>query len=216
MESIKTIIADDHDIFLDGLRMMLESEPDITVVAQASNGRELVEMVRILDVDVVLTDINMPIMDGIEATKKILAIKPFIGIIALSMHDEENIVLEMLEAGGRGYLLKNADKHEVWEAIRTVHEKSPYYCKSISAKMIRKIARSHHNPNLHGFKEFTEREREIIELICQELTNKEIADKLYLSMRTVEGYRLKILEKIGVKNTVGLVIYALKHKIYIP
>ncbi len=215
MEIIKTIIADDHGIFLDGLRMMLESEPGIAVVAQATNGRELVEMVKNNDVDVVLTDISMPIMDGIEATKRMLALKPSIAIIALSMHDEENIVLELLEAGGKGYLLKNSDKQEVWDAIRTVHDQQPYYCRSISARMIRKIVRSHHNP-FSSTPDFSDREKEIIELICQEFTNKQIADQLNLSMRTVEGYRLKILEKIGVKNSVGLVIYAMKHKIYIP
>jgi DNA-binding NarL/FixJ family response regulator len=217
MESIKTIIADDHGIFLEGLRVMLEAHPGISVVAQAKNGEELVEMVKNNDVDVVLTDISMPIMDGIEATKKILAIKPSIGIIALSMHDEDNIIIELLEAGGKGYLLKNADKHEVWEAIGTVHNKMPYYSKSISDKMIRKIARSYHDLQIFSSKpEFTEREIEIIGLICKELTNKEIADELNISMRTVEGHRLKILEKVGVKNTVGLVVYALKHKIYIP
>lgn len=217
MEIIKTIIADDHGIFLDGLRMMLESEPGISVVAQAKNGRELVELVKNNDVDVVLTDISMPIMDGIEATKRMLAIKPSIAIIALSMHEEENIVLELLEAGGKGYLLKNSDKQEVWDAVKTVHDQMPYYCKSISAKMIRKIARSHHNPYEFSVKpEFSDREIKIISFICQELTNKEIADQLNLSMRTVEGYRLRILERIGVKNTVGLVIFAMKHKIYIP
>jgi two-component system response regulator NreC len=217
MENIKTIIADDHSIFLDGLRLMLETEPGIQVIAQAKNGLELLELVKNNDVDVVLTDISMPIMDGIEATRKMLAIKPALGVIALSMHDEENTVLDMLEAGGRGYLLKNSDKQEVWDAVKTVYDKSPYYCRSISAKMIRKIVRSHHNPYEHFPRpDFTEKELVIIGLICQEFTNKEIADQLNLSMRTVEGYRLKILEKVSVRNTVGLVIYAMKHKIYVP
>lgn len=217
MKNIRTIIADDHEIFLDGLKLMLQKQPGITIVGEASNGIELVEMVKNTEVDIVLTDIGMPKMDGIEATLKISAIKPNVGIIGLSMHDEENIVIDLLEAGARGYLLKNADKQEIIDAINTVYEQEPYYCKSISAKMIKKIARSRFNPYQTLPKpEFSDREKEIIGLICRELTNKEMAEHLLLSTRTIEGYRFRILEKMQVKNTVGLVVYAMRNKLYLP
>jgi two-component system response regulator NreC len=156
----------------------------------------------------------MPVMDGIEATKKIIEQFPDLGIIGLSMFDDDELIIEMLEAGARGYLIKNAGKEQITEAIRTVYNNEPYYCKTTSSKLTNMIAKSRFNPYKRSAKaEFTDREKEIIELICQEMTNKEIGDKLFLSVRTVEGHRLKILEKMNVKNTVGLVVYAIKNGI---
>ena len=156
-------------------------------------------------------------MDGIEAAKKISALYPQIGIIGLSMFDEDDLIIDMLEAGAKGYLLKNSDKTEIVEAIAAVYNDNPYYCKNTSRKLTQMIARSKFNPYTHKNKiEFSEREKEIIELICREYTNKEIGEQLFISTRTVEGHRLKILEKMDVKNTVGLVVYAIKHNLYKP
>lgn len=212
VNDIKIIIADDHEIFRDGFKLMLSKQKDILLVGEAANGRELVELVNEQMPDLVITDIKMPIMDGIEASKKIAAQFPDMGIIGLLMFDEDDLIIDMLEAGAKGYLLKNANKEQIIEAIKTVYNGDPYYCKTTSNKLTQMIAKSKFNPyRKKEVIEFSDREQEIIKLVCQELTNKEIADKLFLSSRTVEGHRLKIMEKMNVKNPVGLVVYALKH-----
>lgn len=212
--SIRLIIADDHEIFRDGLALMLSRQKDITLIAQAGDGKELLELTELHNPDVIITDIKMPVMDGIQASKHILQKFPDIKIIALSMFDEESLIVDMLEAGAKGYLLKNADKQEILDAIETVYEDKTYYCHHTSARLTNMIVRSNFNP--YKKKEpvsFNDRELEIIKLICQQNSSKEISDKLFLSSRTVEGYRTKILEKMNARNTVGVVVYALKHNL---
>ena len=212
--TIRLIIADDHEIFMDGLALMLSRQKDIILLGQASNGKELVELTEQHNPDVIITDIKMPVMDGIQASKLILKKQPDVKIIALSMFDEETLIVDMLEAGAKGYLLKNADKQEILDAIETVYEDKTYYCHHTSARLTNMIVKSNFNP--YKKKEpvsFNEREIEIIKLICQQNSSKEISDKLYLSSRTVEGYRTKILEKMNARNTVGVVVYALKHNL---
>ena len=214
---IKLVIADDHEIFRDGFKLMLSKFPEIMLVGEAGNGRELLELIEKENPDVILTDIKMPVMDGIEATKKITELYPDKGIIGLSMYDDDELIIEMLEAGAKGYLIKNAGKDQIIEAIKTVYNDEPYYCKTTSHKLTQMIAKSRFNPYKKSEKaEFSEREKEIIAGICDEMTNKEIGDKLFISVRTVEGHRLKILEKMSVKNTVGLVVYAIKNGIVKP
>jgi DNA-binding NarL/FixJ family response regulator len=212
--SIRLIIADDHEIFRDGLALMLSRQKDIILLGQASDGQELAELTEQQNPDVIITDIKMPVMDGIQASRLILKKQPDVKIIALSMFDEETLIVDMLEAGAKGYLLKNADKQEILDAIETVYEDKTYYCHHTSARLTNMIVKSNFNP--YKKKEsvsFNEREIEIIKLICQQNSSKEISDKLYLSSRTVEGYRTKILEKMNAKNTVGVVVYALKHNL---
>lgn len=216
-QEIKVIIADDHEIFRDGFRLMLSKSPFIALVGEAENGRELVKLVEAHQPDVVITDIKMPILDGIEATRMIREKFPFVAIIGLSMFDEEDLILEMLDAGALGYLIKNVDKDEVADAIRTVYKGEHYYCRSTSHKLAHMIARSKtHSMGKKEKVEFSDKEIEIIQLICKELTNKEIADQLFLSVRTVEGYRQKILERMQVKNTVGLVVFAINYGLFDP
>jgi two-component system, NarL family, response regulator NreC len=211
---IQLLIADDHEIFRDGFKLMLTKYPEIILTGEAENGLQLVEMAQKIRPHVIITDIKMPLMDGIEATKKIIELLPDTGIIGLSMFDEDDLIVDMLEAGAKGFLIKNAGKEQIIEAIKTVYNSDPYYCKTTSHKLTNMIAKSKFNPYKTTQKaEFSEREKEIITLICKEFTNKEIADKLFLSVRTVEGHRLKILEKMNVKNTVGLVVYAIKHSL---
>src|SRR6478752_3335300 len=209
---IKIVIADDHEIFRDGLALMLSRQPNLVLVAQAEDGKELIQMVNDHRPNIVLTDIKMPRMDGIEATKYLTHNFPSLKIIALSMFDEENLIIEMLEAGAKGYLLKNADKREILEAIEQVSKDKVFYCQHTSAKLATMIVKSKFNPLKKSEQiNFNDRETDIIKLICQQFTAQEIGDKLFLSKRTVEGYRTKILEKINAKNTAGVVIYALKH-----
>ncbi len=213
MTSIKVVIADDHEIFLDGLSLMLSKQKNFEVVGSASDGKELIEIVGKTLPDVVITDIKMPRCDGIEATKIIIEKFPAVRIIGLSMFDEEKLIVEMLEAGARGYLLKNADKSEIIEAVEDVYMEKIYYCRHTSAKLASLIVNSSHNLYRRAdMVTFTDREIDIIKLICKQCTAQEIGDQLFLSRRTVEGYRTKILEKMNVKNAVGVLLYALKHK----
>ena len=212
---IRIVIADDHEIFRDGFKVMLRKQTEIQIMGEAENGHELLQQVAEHQPDVVITDIKMPKMDGVEATRQLKKLWPHIEVIALSMFDEENLVVEMLEAGAKGYLLKNTHKAEVVQAVKSVYRHETYYCNQTSNKLAQMIAKSHFNPHKGALKpSFTEKEKEIIRLICQELSNKEIAAVLGLSTRTVEGYREKILEKVEAKNIAGLVIYAIKHNLY--
>lgn len=214
---IKVVIADDHEIFRDGLKLMLSSSDNIILSDEASNGKTLLGIVDNIRPDVVITDIKMPVMDGVEATKYIKEHCPETEVIALSMFDDEQLIMEMLEAGAIGYLLKNSDKSEVIEAVYNAYLHQPYYCKFTSAKLAKLIAYSKNNTEKkHKEAEFSEREKEIIKLICEEYTNKQIGEKLFLSTRTVEGYRMKILDKMDVKNIVGIVMEAIRLGLYSP
>jgi DNA-binding NarL/FixJ family response regulator len=215
MPTINVLIADDHEIFLDGMHVLLKKVPNIEVVGEASNGQQLVRLAKELKPDVVITDIKMPVMDGIEATKQLTAEVPEIGIIALSMYEEENLIVEMLEAGAKGYLLKNAHKTEIVQAIESVYKGQTYYCNRTSTRLVKLLVNSNYNPNRKEEKaKLSDREKDVIRLICREMANKEIAIELNLSVRTVEGYREKIEEKINAKNAAGIVVYAIKNGIY--
>jgi two-component system, NarL family, response regulator NreC len=212
--TIRLVIADDHEIFRDGLALMLSKQKDIILEGQAEDGLELIELVDKKHPDIILLDVKMPRMDGIEAAKHLLKKNPEQKIIALSMFDEENLIVEMLEAGAKGYLLKNADKKEIIEAIEQVYEGNSFYCRHTSAKLAKMIVKSNFNPNKKPERiSFTDREKIIIKYTCMQLTAQQIGEKLFLSKRTVEGYRTKILEKMNVKNTAGVVIYALKNSL---
>jgi DNA-binding NarL/FixJ family response regulator len=214
---IKVVLADDHEIFRDGLKLMLSKFSTVTIAGDASNGRELVQLVDAVKPDIVMTDIKMPLMDGVEATKYITQRHPGIGVIALSMFDEISLIVEMLEAGASGYLVKDCDKTEIKEAIERVYQKEQYYCRHTGNKLMQVMARNAKKQgNKNTAPSLSDKEKEIIELICQQYTTKEIGEKLFMSPRTVEGYRLKILEKLEAKNTVGIVIAAIKFGLYTP
>jgi two-component system, NarL family, response regulator NreC len=211
---IKVVIADDHEIFRDGLVMLLQTIDGIEVVGEAKNGEELVNLVDQLVPDIVLTDIKMPQMDGIRAAEKILNHHKDIGIIALTMFEEGEQIMEMIDIGAMGYLLKNATREELREAIFTVYNKFHYYCKQTSSKIAKMVFSN-------GFASQTDTdevvfktiELEIIKYIYQELTSKEIAKLIGLNYRTVEGYRSRILIKMGVDNMAGFLKYAIKNNL---
>jgi len=215
--NIKVAIADDHEIFRDGLRMMLQKKSEFEVTGEAADGKELIEQVKKTLPDIVISDVKMPRMDGVATTRYLAEHFPSIGIIALSMFDEEELIIDMLEAGARGYLLKNADKHEIVDAIKAVFDKQPYYCRHTSHKLAQMVAKSKFNPYKQKSKpDFNDRELKIIKHICNGLTSKQIADEIFLSVRTIEGLRLKIMEKMIVKNTAGIIIYAIKNHLFTP
>jgi DNA-binding NarL/FixJ family response regulator len=219
-QPVRLLIADDHEMFRKGFHTILRGVKNIKLVGEASNGIELIELTGTLHPDIIITDINMPEMDGIEATKVLNEKYPNIGVIALSMYMEEGLIIDMLEAGAQGYLSKNTTKEEVLEAIYTVLGHKTYYCRETTTRLIRLIAKSKFSPRTRKpQQEFTKRERDIIKMVCEERANKDIAVALNLSIRTVEGYREKIQEKMQVKNTAGIVVYAIKkgiYKIWIP
>lgn len=214
-KKIKVIIADDHDVYRDGLRMLLSKEPGIEVIGEASDGRKLVEQVKQLRPEVALTDLKMPVVDGIKAIKEMHDCRLPVKCIAISTYDTDKLIVEALEAGAVGYIIKNAEKGEIIEAIKTVYEGHPYYCNSTSSRLVRKISKSKFNPYTKGTLDlFSEREKEIIKLICLEKTSEEIGKILFMSARTVQGFRARILAKMNVKTVAGIVIYAIKNGLY--
>lgn len=211
---IKVVIADDHEIFLSGLKLLISELPELQFSGEATNGKDLIDIVKLRQPDVVITDVKMPIMDGIEATKEIKNLLPDIGVIALTMFNEDELVIEMLEAGARGYLLKNTNKNELLTAVKAVKDKSYYHCSATSEKLIQLIAESKFNPYKNKLKpKFSPRELEVMKLICKEYTNKEMAAAMNLSIRTIESYKENIQEKIGAKNAIGIAVYAVKNKL---
>ncbi|MBA4167974.1 MAG: response regulator transcription factor, partial [Chitinophagaceae bacterium] len=177
--------------------------------------KELISHTEQFKPDVVLTDIMMPVMDGIEATAYITKNMPQIGVIALSMFNQDNLILDMINSGAKGYLIKNAHKDEIIEAIESVYKNQPYYCRSTSLKLARLIAGSNMGNQAGKIRvTFTEKELAIIRMICEEKTSKEIGDKLFISIRTVDEYRIKIREKMAVKSMAGIVIYAIRNELF--
>jgi DNA-binding NarL/FixJ family response regulator len=209
---IKVIIAEDHALFREGLLVLLESQQMIEVVGEAANGHEALELVVKQKPDVVVTDIEMPGMDGIELTKELATTFPGIAVVALTMYEEDYLIIDMLESGARGYLLKNSSKQKLVEAISAVHSGGMYFCESTSLKLMKKIGRSKVDiPASQNQNQLTELEVRIVNLVCREFSSKEIAEQLNLGVKTIESYRNKIYDKMGVRNMAGLVIYAIKH-----
>lgn len=210
---IKVMIADDHAVYRTGLRLLLSQIKNILVVGEAGNGQELVTRSGELMPDVILTDISMPVMDGIAATRELCRRQQGCRVIVLSAHGREEPILQMLEAGALGYLLKSADSAEISEAIHAVYLHKPYFCKEITDRLTEIVAKNYKLP-VKPDTQFTEREKDIMRLICGECTSKEIAYNLHLSKRTVEGHRTRIMDKIGAKSIAGIITYSLEKGIY--
>jgi DNA-binding NarL/FixJ family response regulator len=211
---IRFAIADDHKIFRQGLRFALNDDKTIKCIGEADNGRALLELLEKEPADVVLLDMKMPEMDGIEATQEIRKLYPDMKVIILTMFDDEHFIIHLMEIGANGYLIKNAEPEEIKTAIHSAHETGYYFNDLVSNTMLKSLV--HKNKAAPRFKaeiKLNERETEVLQLICQEHTAAEIAAKVFLSARTVEGIRAGLLEKIGVRNTAGLVLYAVKNGI---
>ncbi len=212
MKKIKYAIADDHKLFRQGVIYSLSEAAGLQLVLEADNGKELVEMIPKHRPDVILMDLKMPVMDGIEATKHIHLHFPEIKVIVLSMYDDEKFVIHLMESGASGYLLKNAGPDEIISAIEAAHINGYYFTDFVNKALLKKLViRQQVKPSFKDEIKLTEREIEVLKLICNEHTAAEISKIIFLSPRTVEGIRMKLIEKIGVKNTAGLVLYAARN-----
>ncbi len=204
--NIRVLIADDHSLFAKLIQQMLRTSSDIEVVGIVTNGKEVVEYAENHDIDLILLDIDMPIMDGMQTLGKIVKNKKDTRIIMLSNHTEAWLVQKALKIGASGYISKYADSNEVVEAIVTVHNGGNYFCKTSFKNLMDRIAnKKTESSHDHSYHELTKREMEVLKLIAKEFNSKEISDQLCISPRTVETHRKNILQKLGAKNTVGLI-----------
>ncbi len=206
MEIIGIIIADDHLIFRKGLRIVLNEIPFVKVIAEASDGNELLSILRKNTADIVLMDINMPGMNGIEATQKLKDKYPDTEVIALTMHEEIGYFNKMIEAGAKGFLLKKTTKEQLESAIKAVFYGETFFSEEFVLSTKPKYV-AQKNTNI----EISEREKDVLKLIAKGYSNQEIADKLFLSKRTVDGHKARLFEKTGAKNAPNLIMFALKN-----
>jgi len=207
--AVNIILADDHTLFREGLVSILNDELGFKVVAQAENGREVVKMVRKMDVDVVVMDIAMPGLNGIEATTQVLHDKPGVKVIALSMHSDRHFITGMLKAGAKGYLLKDCAGSELIQAVREVLLDRYYISEEISTSVLNDyVGKLVEESN--EVSELTSREREVLQLIAEGKATQEIADTLFISVKTVEAHRVKIKAKLKLNSIPELTKYAIR------
>ena len=205
----KVIIVEDHTIFREGMKRVISEMEDMELVGEAENGAVFIRMLKKVEPDIVLMDIQMPEMDGIEATEKALKIYPSLKILVLSMFGEEEYVYSMVDRGVSGFILKTSGLADFNRAIKKILDGQQYYSEEIMAILVKKF-RSYDSPDKLVL---SEKENEVLRLLCKGLSNNDIADKLFLSVRTVEGYRNKLLQKTGSSNVLNLVIFAVKNKL---
>ncbi len=202
---MKILLVDDHRLIRDAIRSYMDDDGGYEVVGEASHGQEAIRALEDTEVDVVLMDINMPIMDGLECTKEIKSRWPHIKVLTLSMMSDNLHIKQMMGAGASGYVLKNCTEKELKKAIDTVFEGDTYYSADVTEIVM---------ANLVVDMPLTEREKEVLELIIKEHTNNEIADKLFISNRTVDAHKRNLLEKTGSKNVAGLVMFAIHNQVF--
>lgn len=206
----KVFIVDDHALFLSGLKGLLGRYPEVEIVGEATGGEEFLRLLPGCGCDVVLMDIDMPGIGGVRATEEALRTDASLKIVTLSMHGEEEYYFRMVEAGAKGFLLKNSDIRDVVEAIRTVAEGGTYFSQELLFSLVDSLKSTRHEDTGDHL---SEREKEILLLICKGLSNQEIGDRLFISKRTVDKHRANILEKTGCRNTANLVVYAIKNSL---
>jgi len=207
MNRIKVLLVDDHQIIIDGLKSLLKNSEEIVVVAEANNGREALPILDLLELDVVLMDIDMPVMNGIDTLKEIRKQGLAVKVIILSMHNEAGMIKSLINIGADGYLLKSSSQDEVINAIRKVAGGQQYFSTEVTLSLLKPTQNNHQSEIL------TDRETEIIKLIAEGFSNKEIGDKLFISHRTVDTHRTNLMKKLNVSNIAGLISYAIKNGI---
>lgn len=214
MKKIKIAIADDYKIFREGLKVSLGQDDSMQIIYEAENGEDLLKLLETDQPNVILMDLKMPIMDGMEATQLVRKKYPGIKILVVSMYEDDKFIIHLMEIGANGYLLKNAEPDEIRKAIYAVHENGYYFNDLVNKALLKKLViKNNFKPSFNENVDLTERELEVLKLICEEKTAAEIAKQIFLSPRSVEGIRQRLIEKIGVRNTAGIVMFAVKNQL---
>jgi len=209
----KIILVDDHPLYREGIKLLIEMEHIGEVIAEAANGKEFLDLLNTQLPEMVIMDIDMPVIDGLQATQKALELYPQIKILILSMHGDNKYYTRFIDAGAKGFVLKTAGKEELETAIRKVIEGESYFSQDLLLTIIHDLKVPDERNKLEIKLDLNEREREMLNLLCKGLSTNEIAEKIHLSPKTIEGYRTKLLLKTETKNTLGLVLYAIKNKL---
>ncbi len=212
---IRVAIVDDHTMFVDGIESILKNEPNIKVVDRCFDGQSVFKMLEKSDIDVILLDINLPDINGLEVAKRLNKSHPQVKILALSMYNEESIVTEILKNGALGYILKNTGRSELVQAIESVAQGKTYFSKDVTETIMGKLMKKPvaKKSNTFLLPKISRREKEVLALIVKEYTTQEIADQLFISLKTVETHRSSLISKLNVRNTAGLVRAAIEHKL---
>lgn len=209
------IIVDDHQLVLDGLTSMVSEMPEFKIIGSARNGKEGASIVETLEPELVLMDIDMPIMNGLEATRRIKEFKPGIKVIILTMHNEASLIKKVMEIGADGYLLKNADRDEFCDALHSVAKGKPYFSSEVTKSLLNPESSTKSNfkldPDTVQLSTLTEREIEVLKQIAEGFSNKEIGDHLFISHRTVDTHRTNLMKKLDAHNIAGLIKFAIKN-----
>lgn len=217
MRKIKLLLADDEELFRKGISFLLQRQENIEIIFEASNGNEVIDYLKKNDThpDVILMDLKMPLLNGVEATKLISQDFPDVKIVALTSYNTKSFIANMIEIGATSYLVKNSTPEEMITTINEVIEKGFYYNEEVLKVIQEDLVTSSRNKNLFEEATLTKREREVLELICYQYSTQEIAEKLFISPRTVDGHRNSLLIKTDSQNSAGLVVYAIQNKIVI-
>ena len=211
--TIKVAIADDHALFRAGVKTALSSKKDIELIAEADNGMQLLHLLRHIEPDVILLDIQMPIMDGIQTLPEIRKLRPEAKVIILSMHNDHSMISKLMEIGANSYLTKNSDSETIYQAIRTCHDQEFFFNELTNKALLTGLRTKRTDGIHHQEADLSEKETRVLKLMCEEKTTKEIADIVEISPRTVEAIRDKLKTKTGAKSMAGLVMYAVKNGI---
>jgi len=212
-QQVKIAIVDDHEIFRNGLKMVLGKLKYTKVIGEFSNGQEFIKLLSSQVPDIVLMDIEMPVINGIETTEKAIALYPQLKVIALTMFNEDQYIQSMIDAGVKGFLIQNINKETLDKAIQTVYNGGNYYSEELFDYFTKQVTKE--DKNKTEAVALTRREKEILQLIAEGLSNKEIADILFLSERTIVGHKTNLLSTTGCKNTLSLMSYAIKNKLVV-
>ena len=214
MSKIKIAIADDYKIYRDGLKVGLSADENLEVIGEADNGEDLLKALETISPDIIIMDLKMPIMDGMEATKAVRKKYPAIKVLVVTMYEDDKFIIHLMENGANGYLLKNAEPDEIRKSIYALHENGYYFNDLVNKALLKKLVlKNNLKPSFNQNIELTEREQEVLKLICEEKTAAEIGKEIFLSPRSVEGIRQRLIEKVGVRNSAGLVMFAVKNGI---
>jgi DNA-binding NarL/FixJ family response regulator len=211
-QTFNIILADDHEIFLDGLSTLIEAEKNLNISGKASNGFELIELVKNAQPHLCIVDMDMPQMNGLQASESLLGLFPDLKILILTMHKEKSLIKKMINMGIKGYLLKTCDKEEFVFAINHIMKNKTYFSDEVIETIVKDDAYENKgSPDISKIATLGDREKEIIQLLCSGFNNKQIAKKLFLSPKTIDNHRTNIMRKLDVHNIVGLIRFCLKH-----